>query len=180
MALLLLAVIFVGACGAATVAPTAAPSLSPGASADAGGTSRPSPTWWPAGVVESIVGLGKADGEILKAGADLGAAAAYEDLPAMRGAADGLADLLGRLRTLVDRIRDYPETAPVAASYDESLPLMIAGSTKIRDAIDAGDAAGIAAGSQELAKGLEAYAATRRLLGPRVDQAILMQRLLVQ
>jgi hypothetical protein len=98
----------------------------------------------------------------------------------MRGAADGLADLLTRLETLVDRIRDYPETAPLAASYDKSLPAMLAGATQMRDAIDAGDAAGLEAGSQQLAKGLGLYAETRRILGPLVDQAILMQRLLVQ
>jgi hypothetical protein len=184
-ALLLLVVVLVGACGAATVAPSGAPTPS-GTSASSGGSSQdgsgrqPSPTWWPAGVVESIIGLGKADQQILNAGADLGAAAAYEDLPAMRGAADGLADLLKRLETLVDRIRDYPETAPLAASYDQSLPVMIAGATKMRDSIDAGDAAGLEAGSQQLAKGLELYAETRRILGPLVDQAILMQRLLVQ
>jgi hypothetical protein len=173
----LLMLVLAGACATVTDSPSAsaAPSGSAGAS---GGAPVPSPTWWPGGIVESVIGLGKGDGEILKAGADLGAAAAYEDLPAMRGAADGLADLLGRLRTLVDRMREYPATAEVATSYDTSLPVMLEGASKIRDAIDAGDAAGLAAASQELSKGLNAYAETRRLLGPLVDRAILMQRLL--
>jgi len=130
--------------------------------------------------MESVIGLGKGDGQILAAGADLGAAAAYEDLRAMWGAADGLASLLERLAVLVDRIRAYPATAEVAASYDVSLPMMLEGTKRIRDAIDAGDAAGIASGSQVLSKGLAAYSETRRLLGPLVDQAILMQKLLVQ
>ena len=124
--------------------------------------------------------LGKADAEIKAAGADLGAAAAYEDLDAMRGAADGLATLIERLQTQVPRIKDYPETAPAAAAYEQAFPDMLAGARQLRDAISAGDTAGITAGSQRLSKGLEAYEAARRLIGPLVDQALPMQRLLLK
>ena len=124
--------------------------------------------------------LGKADAEIQAAGADLGAAAAYEDLEAMRGAADGLATLITRLIPQVDRIRDYAETAPAATALASAYPDMLAGATELRDAITNGDPAGIASGSQRLATGLEAYRLARRELGPLVDQAILMQRLLVK
>jgi hypothetical protein len=181
--LALLAVLLIAAC-VATATPTpsgsAAPA-SPGASPSADGSAiAPSPTWWPGGVVEAVLNLGKADAQIQLAGGDLGAAAANEDLEAMRGAADGLAILVERLIPQIDRIRDYPETAPAAAAYDAAFPVMLEGATQLRDAIDAGDATGMAAGSQRLAAGLDAYAEARRLIGPLVDQAILMQRLLVR
>lgn len=167
--------LLVAACGATTVTPSAPPSPS-----DRGGGLAPSATSWPGGVVEAVIILGKADAEIQAAGADLGAAAAYQDLEAMWGAADGLATLIEKLQRQVPRIADYPETAPAAAAYDAALPDMLAGASKVRDAITAKDASGIAAGSQQLARGLDKYREARRLIGPLVDQAFLMQRLLVK
>lgn len=186
-ALVLFAAILVAACGAATGSASPSPATSPSpdvsgpvASAPGDPGAFPSPTRWPGGVVEAIMILGKADAEIQAAGADLGAAAAYEDLEAMWGAADGLATLLARLIPQVDRIKDYPETASAARALAAAYPEMLAGATELRDAIKAGNAAGIATGSQRLATGLEAYRLARRELGPLVDQAILMQRLLVK
>ena len=104
-AVVLLAALLVAACGAATsTSTTAAVPSPPGASGSPGASPSeaigPSPTSWPGGVVEATVLLGKADLEIQKAGGDLGAAAANEDLEAMWGAADGFAPRLGRnLRT---------------------------------------------------------------------------------
>ena len=98
----------------------------------------------------------------------------------MWGAADGLATLLDKLPFEVNRLKDYPETQAAAAAYDAALPDMIGGAKQLRDAITAGDAAGITAGSERLATGLKAYAAARKLLGPLADEAILMQRLLVK
>jgi hypothetical protein len=140
----------------------------------------PSPTSWPGGVVEATVLLGKADLEIQKAGGDLGAAAANEDLEAMWGAADGLAPLLEKVEGQVDRIRDYPETALAAKAYDAALPDMLAGAKGIRAAIDAKDAAALTAAVQQLRAGTAAYAEARRQIGPLVKQAILMQRVLVK
>jgi hypothetical protein len=179
-AVLLVLAVLVGACGAATV--TSSPA-SPGASAGGtpiGGGPAPSATPWPGDVVEAVVILGKADAQIQAAGADLGAAAAYEDLDAMWGAADGLATLLERLQTQPPRIKDYPETAAAAAAYEKAFPDMLAGARQLRDSIKSGDAAGIAAGSQQLSKGLEAYQDARRLIGPLVDRALLMQKLLLK
>ncbi len=98
----------------------------------------------------------------------------------MWGAADGLSALLVKLQGQVDRIRDYPETAAAAAAYDAALPDMVAGATGIRAAIDAKDAAALAAAVQQLAKGTAAYAEARRQIGPLVEQAILMQRVLLK
>jgi hypothetical protein len=180
-AILLVLVVLLAACGGATG--TASPSLSastgPSASVDTG-KPAPSPTLWPGGVIEAVMNLGKADAEIQAAGADLGAAAAYQDLEAMWGAADGLATLISRLEGQIPRIVDYPETAAAAEAYAAALPDMLAGARTLRDSIKAGDAAGVQAGSRQLAQGLESYAVARRLIGPLVDQALLMQKLLLK
>lgn len=187
--ILLLVALIVAACGAATTSPSpsgaatpsgAVASGSPGASASGDVPEGPKPTPWPGGVVEAIVILGKADAEIKAAGADLGTAAAYEDLKGMWGAADGLATLIGKLTQQVDRIRDYPVTAAAAKAYDAAFPDMLAGATKVRDSITAGDGAGLTAGVQQLAKGTTAYEEARREIGPLVEQALLMQRILVK
>ncbi len=183
--ILVLVMLLVGACGAATGSPSSDAMLpsgdaSPSQAASSGDAEAPQPTSWPGGVVEAIVILGKADLEIKAAGGDLGAAAAAEDLEAMWGAADGLATLIERLQRQVDRIRDYPVTAAAAAAYDAAFPNMLAGATKIRDAIRAGDAAGLTAGSQQLAQGTAAYEDARREIGPLVEPALLMQRVLVK
>jgi hypothetical protein len=189
VALALLVALVLAACGMATG--SASPSASATAATPADGASGspgaadgsaggPSPTPWPGGVVEAIVILGKADLQIKDAGADLGAAAAYEDLQAMWGAADGLATLITRLQPQVDRIRDYPVTAAAVTAYDAAFPDMLAGSKAIRDAITAGDAAALTAGVERLAKGTAAYEAARREIGPLVERALLMQRILVK
>jgi len=165
----------VAACGTSTVTPSSSPAASGPLTSLA-----PNATPWPGGVIEGVINLAKADTEIQAAGADLGAAAAYEDLEKMWGAADGLATLIERLQGQVPRIADYPETAPAAAAYAAAFPDMLAGAKQIRDSITAKDATGIAAGSQQLAKGLDKYRQARRLIGPLVDQAFLMQRLLLK
>ncbi|MEO5966439.1 MAG: hypothetical protein ABIR11_13320 [Candidatus Limnocylindrales bacterium] len=180
---LLFVALLVAACGAATASPSpGAPSTAvPSNPAASGGVAaQPSPTAWPGGVVEAVVILGKADLEIQNAGADLGAAAAYEDVQGMWGAADGLATLLDRLIPQVDRIRDYPVTAAAAVAYDKAFPDMDAGAKQIRDSITAGDGPGVTAGFQRLAKGTAAYQDARREIGPLVEPALLMQRILVK
>jgi hypothetical protein len=177
------------ACGSSTGSPaapgaSASPSASsaaasPGVSASPG-AALPSATPFPGHVIEALLVLGKADQDIQAAGADLGAATANEDLEAMWGAADGLATVLAQLPAQVDRIRDDPATAELAAIYDDALPQLTAGATGLRDAITGEDAAGISAASQTLAAGLERYGDARPILGPLVERAFLMQRLLVK
>ncbi len=180
-AVVLILALVSGACASSTPTPVAsAPGGTAGASAPAAGGPAPSATPWPGDVVEAVVILGKADAQIQAAGADLGAAAAYQDLQAMWGAADGLATLLDRLQTQVPRIKGYAVTAPAAAAYEKALPDMLAGAKAVRDSIKSGDAAGLTAGSEQLATGLEEYQDARRLIGPLVDQALLMQKLLLK
>jgi hypothetical protein len=186
---LLVVALLVVACGTATgpsssgPTPAASPagaSSQPSAAASGDTAAGPSPTPWPGGIVEAVIILGKADLEIKAAGADLGAAAAKEDLQAMWGAADGLATLIPKLQAQVDRIRGYPLTAPVAAAYDAAFPDLLAGATKVRDSIKAGDSAGVTAGVEQLAKGTAAYEQARRAIGPLIEPALLMQRVLVK
>lgn len=178
--------LLVVACGttSSTASPAADPTASGSAGASGGGGAgsalEPGATPWPGTVVEAVMILALADVEIQAAGADLGAAAAYEDLKAMWGAADGLATLVGKLQVQVPRIADYPESAAAAKAYAAAFPDMLAGATTLRDAISASDAAGIGAGSQQLAAGLEKYAVARREIGPLAERAMLMQRILVK
>jgi hypothetical protein len=186
MVVLVIAVL-TAACGAVPGSPSASPAGSmvtpsgaPPSDGAAAATLGPRATPWPGTVVEAVVFLGKADVEIKAAGADLGAAAASQDLQAMWGAADGLVTLVQRLQGQVPRIADYPETASAARAYEAAFPGMLAGATLLRDSITAGDSPGVVEGSRQLAAGLEKYGAARRLIGPLFDQAILMQRILVK
>jgi hypothetical protein len=179
-AVLLLVVLLVGACGPGNT--TLVPG-SPGTSAAASPATSgegPNPTSWPGGVIEAVLNLAKADSQIQAAGDDLAAAAAYEDLQKMWGAADGLATLIDRLDFEVTRIKDYPATQAAAVAYEAAFPDMLAGARQLRDSITAGDAAGLTTGSQRLAAGLGAYSDARRLIGPLAQDALLMQRLLVK
>jgi hypothetical protein len=188
-AALVVAALIAVACGDSGGTPSATPAASPSTPvADASGgpsgspadVPGPSPSHWPTDVIQAVLLLGKADLDIQQAGADLGAAAAYEDLQKMWGAADGLATSLDRLQSQVQVLHGYPETAALAASYDLAFPDMLAGAKELRDAITGGDANGVTAGSQQLASGLQKYSDTRALLGPLLEQAVLMQRLLLK
>ncbi len=183
-----LALLVIAGCGASTPstgAPGATESVGPPAVAPSGAPETsdapmPSPTRWPGGVVEAVIIMGKADLEIKTAGADLGAAAAYEDLEAMWGAADGLATLVEKLQTQVPRLADYPATAKAAAAYEAALPDMLAGAVKLRDSLKAGDVKGMEEGSVQLAIGIGAYENARAEIAPLLEQALLMQKILVK
>jgi len=167
-------VVLAAACGATTGSPTSGAS----AGTSSGDVAGPSPTSWPGPIIEAVMNLATADAQIQSAGTDLANAATYEDLKAMWGAADGLATLLDKLTFEVSRIKDYPATQDAYNAYNVAVPEMLTGAKKLRDAITAGDAAGVTAGSQQLSVGLQAYASARRLIGPLADQALLMKKLL--
>jgi hypothetical protein len=180
--------LLLGACGPATVrpsAPASAPTIGlPNASgppvaagSPAPGDSRPR---WPGTTVLAVIALGAADGEIQKAGADLQAAAEKQDLKAMWGAADGLAKMIDALMPNLDRLEAYAGTTDVSRLYRKAFPELSAGAKQLRDSITGGDSAGVVAGSQMIAKGLADYAPVRRLIGGLVEEALLQQRLLVR
>lgn len=156
---------------------TAGPSAGVVGGSPAPGDSRPR---WPGTTVLAVIALGGADGEIQKAGNDLQAAAESQDLRAMWGAADGLAQLIDGLMPNIDRLEVYEGTRAVAAKYRVAFPELAAGAKRLRDAITAGDSAGVVEGSQQIARGLAAYAPIRREIAALVEQAIIQQRLLVK
>ena len=165
-----------------TVAPSIATSPIASGAAVSGGSGVPDPSQptWPGTTVLAVIALGAADGEIQKAGVDLAKAADTHDLPALRGAADGLATMIDGLMPNLDRLDVYPGTQPVAALYRKAFPELAAGAKQLRDSITSGDAAGVAAGSQLLAQGVADYGPIRAQIGALVEQAIVQQRLLLQ
>jgi hypothetical protein len=136
-----------------------------------------SPERWPGTTVLAVIALGAADGEIQKAGDDLQKAADAQDLRAMWGAADGLAKMIDALMPNLDRIESYPLTKPVGQLYRIAFPELAAGAKQLRDAITAGDSAGVVAGSQQIAKGIGLYGRIREQIAALVEQAIVQQRL---
>lgn len=151
----------------------------PAGSADLA-TPGPSPSPWPVSVVEAVLALGAADAEIWKAGADIARAADAKDVEAMWGAADGTVTLLEGLSPNIETLESYPHTAELGAAYRAAFPVMIDGATQLRDSITNGDAAGVVAGSQTLAKGVKLYASVRAILEPYVKEASEQKRHLVQ
>ncbi|MFL5779379.1 MAG: hypothetical protein ACJ761_10605 [Chloroflexota bacterium] len=150
---------------------TAVGSGAPDPSAD------PSPRRWPADTITATIALGAADAEIGKAGADLQAAVDNEDLRAMWGAADGLAKLIDANTANVAALDLDPATSPAAALYRQAFPELGDGAKQLRDAITAGDSAGILAASRRISQGLADYAAIRKDLGDLVEQAVVQKRL---
>jgi hypothetical protein len=188
-ALAALALLVAAACGSAGPSSASVPSASApivGPVAPSSGTPSESlapgatPARWPGTTVLATIALGAADGEIQKAGADLQDAADRQDLKAMWGAADGLAKMIDGLTPNIARLEIYPETQPAARIYRVAFPEITAAAKQLRDAITAGDAAGVVAGSQALAKGLADYGPVRPIIGGLVEQAIVQQRLLLQ
>lgn len=162
-------------CGPSAPSGTTA-SASPGV-----GAGSPDPSGrWPGTTVIAVMALGAADAELQKAGVDLQAAVEKQDLAAMKGAADGLANLIDKLTPQIERLEGYPVTARAGTLYRTAFPPLGAGARQLSDAIAKGDSAGILAGSQLIARSLADYAIARREMAPLVEQAILQQRLLVK
>ncbi|MEO5941521.1 MAG: hypothetical protein ABIZ72_10905 [Candidatus Limnocylindrales bacterium] len=153
-----------------------------GSGGPGGGSPEPGATQpaWPGTTVLATIAMGAADGEIQKAGADLQAAVEAQDLKAMWGAADGLAKMIDGLMPNIERLEFYEVTQPAAAIYRKAFPELSAGARQLRDAITSGDANGVVAGSQAIARGLVDYAPVRPIIGALVEQAILQQRLLTR
>lgn len=164
----------------AVLGPATSPAAAPGSAAPGSAGPGDSVPRWPGTTVLATIALGAADGEIQKAGNDLQAAANAQDLRAMWGAADGLARMIDALMPNIDRLEVYDGTRPVAKLYRVAFPELSAGAKQLRDAITSGDAAGIVAGSQAIAKGLADYSPIREQIAALVEVAIVQQRLLTR
>jgi hypothetical protein len=124
-----------------------------------------------------MIALGAADAEIGRGGADLQAAVGREDLRAMWGAADGLAKLIDANTANIAALERDPATKGAATIYGKAFPELSQGAKQLRDAITAGDSAGIVAGTKRISEGLADYAAIRDDLPDLVAQALVQQRL---
>ena len=179
LGLAMLVVTLVAACGGSTKPASVA---SPSASGGDGTAATPGPkaSSWPGSVIEAVLALGAADTELWKAGADIARAADSEDVKAMWGAADGTVKLIEGLMLNVETLERYPHTQPLAETYRAAFPVMLEGATQLRDAITAGEAKGVVAGSQRLAEGITLYADVRSLLEGYVKEAMTMKKKLVK
>jgi hypothetical protein len=137
------------------------------------------PTAWPGNSVLGIEALGVADGQISAATADLSRGIANEDLALMRKAADGLAGTDVLLPNMA-KIRLNPAMTSFADRYEAAITAISASGKKLRDAIDAGDAAAIPAATQDLLDGLKLYTAVTPELAAWVEQMPEQKRMLTQ
>lgn len=153
---------------------------SPGASAGATESPGPKPTSWPFGISSAVVALGAMDNELPKAGADLIAAAEAEDFAKMRGAADGLVNLVDGNLPNAKRLQTYEFTGKLGADLEAALLAIRDGAARVRDGITAGDAEAIVAGSRGLSEGLAAYGELRFPLSELIPEAMRQRRALVE
>ena len=169
------------ACGTSgPTGPSAAPGNSGAVASGAADSGGPNPTRWPGGTVTAVVALGAADRDIATFLATYQAAVAKSDLKAMWGAVDGFVKTAESLLPNVDRLDEFGPTKPLAAQYRASIPPAIAAAKKVRDAITAGDAATVNAGSLELIAALQTYSGLRSALAAWVAQSAFQQKILLQ
>ena len=167
------------ACGTSvpTGSPSAAGSAAPSGDASSGGV--PLPTPWPGNSVLGIEALGAADGQIGEATTDLSRAIADEDLALLREAAAGLAGLDVLLPNM-EKLRLNPAMRPFADSYEAAIIAIDDGATRLRDAIDDGDADSVGTSTQDLLDGLKLYAGIQGELAAWIEQMPEQKRLLLR
>jgi hypothetical protein len=175
-------VVLAAACGSNPPASPRAESTGPISSPAGSGAldplgPSPSIRRWPSHTVDAMVALGTVDEQIANAGADLQAAVQREDLAAMWGAADGLAKLIDAQLPNVAELGKDPATQAAGAIYQQAFPEISVGAKQLRDAITAGNAQAIVAGTQSLLNGLHAYEPVRELIPDLVEQALAQKRL---
>jgi hypothetical protein len=123
--------------------------------------------------------LGVADGQINAATSDLTRGIANEDLGLMRKAADGLAGVDALLPNMA-KIRLNPAMVSFADRYEAAITAISASGKKLRDAIDAGDAAAIPPATEDLLNGLKLYTAITPELAAWIEQMPEQKRMLTQ
>ena len=177
-AALVLGAMAIAACGPSVPSiPTLQP-VTPAATPAGSGAVSARPTPWPGNSVLGMEALGAADGQIGAAVTDLNRSVADEDLSLMREAADGLAKL-DELLPNMERIRLNPAMVPFADKYEPAITSIDEAATRLRDAIDAGDAAAIATATSDLYDALATYTALQAELADWVRQIPDQKRLLV-
>jgi hypothetical protein len=177
-------VALLAACGPSVPSAPPTASTSPAASAPSGsgspdGSNAAKPTPWPGNTVLGIEALGIADSQINAATGDLTKGVATEDLALMRHAADGLAGLDVLLPNMT-KIRLNPAMVSFADRYEAAIKQIDDAATRLRTAIDGGDAPGITSATEDVLNGLKAYTAVQPELAAWIEQMPEQKRLLSQ
>ena len=97
----------------------------------------------------------------------------------MREAADGLSHLGDDLLPNMVKLRLNPAMVPFADKYEAAITSIDDAATRLRDAIDAGDAAAIGTATEDLFAGLAAYTALKPELADWIRQMPEQKRMLL-
>ncbi|HEX5013979.1 MAG TPA: hypothetical protein VFV72_07430 [Candidatus Limnocylindrales bacterium] len=173
--LALVTILLAVACGPAT--PSRPVSSPPPASGPVGGA-RATP--WPGNAVLGMEALGLADGQIGAAMTDLSKGVNDENLSLMREAADGLSGVDDALLPNMEKIRLEPGMRSFADRYEAAIKKIAEAATRLRDAIDAGDAPKIASATQDVLAGMTDYTALKPELAAWLEQMPEQKRMYTQ
>ena len=173
--LVFVTVLLAVACGPAT--PTRSPGSTPAASVPTGGA-RATP--WPGNAVLGMEALGLADGQIGAAMTDLSKGISDENLSLMREAADGLSSVDDALLPNMEKIRLEPAMGSFADRYEAAIKKIADAATRLRDAIDAGDAPTVATATQDVLAGMADYTALQPELAAWLVQMPEQKRMYTQ
>jgi hypothetical protein len=145
-----------------------------------GSGETPTPTSWPASVVEATIALGLADGQFSQIGNDLSAAVDSGDLQRVLKASLDVQTFLTENGKNIPKLQAYADTQPLGDALKAAYDKMLEGITKVHDSLVTGDSAGVTAGFEEFAAGNDLYAPLRAELGDKATQAIFMKRILLR
>ncbi len=143
-------------------------------------TLDPSAQLWPTSVIDAAIALAVFDNGVKEAGTDLTTAAQQEDMDLFLGSATGLATIVAQATLSAQRLADFETTRQVGESYLPVLASLGAAAGSLADALRSGNGAGVQSSAVQLASALEAYRGVREVMVAVADQALLMQRGLVQ
>lgn len=155
------------------------PATGPGASGP-GRTLLPGEAAWPPEIIDAGIAVGAMDQGVQQAGTDLQNAAQAQDLQALLGAADGLADLVRQAQPSADRLAGFDKTAAFGTALVPVLAQLRSAATDVGTALRAGDAAAAQTATTALSTALRAYGALRVQLVDVADTALQMRRGLLQ
>jgi hypothetical protein len=141
---------------------------------------EPSATAWPGNVPDAVIALGKLDEQMAIAANAMDDAVTAEDFAALSAASKGLVDLMDGSAENIATVQGYPGTRAVGDAYAAAAAKIRAGAQAIVDGVAVGDATAINGAVAELSEGIAAYGIARKDLGPLIQQAISMKRMLVK
>jgi hypothetical protein len=141
-----------------------------------GSGESPQATRWPSTVVEAVVALGAADGDLAKAGNDLNDAVQAGDLTLLLKTTDNVKTFLVGNQKNIPALQGYPLLKPVGDQLATAYTQMIAGVSQIHDSLVSGNAPGVTAGFQQFVQGSQTYGNVRAALSDAAQQAVFMKK----